>query len=538
MMDGQAERIVRRLSAMEGTRNPYEARWRECFDVTWPERGDSFWNRQGVPTDEQAKRARLVDSTTADAAETLAAGLVGGLVPSNLQWFDLDTGDVDAVEHNDWLSEQARFLWSNIHASNFDACAMDVFIDAVAAGWFCLYVEERAGGGFDFQWWPLGECYIAASRAGGPIDTVYRRYALTVEQCVSMFGYAGVSERTRGLFDKGGASLEDKVEMVHAIEPRRNAPGGPFARDLPVASYHIELTDKHMCRESGYHEFPCAVPRWRLINGQPYALGPVAKVLPDANTLNALGTTEIQAAELAVGGLWKGRDDGVLNPHNVRIGPRRVIVVADMQNFERLDTSNGRGAQQGWTLKADLQASIRKALMTDYLQPQDKPQMTAYEVHVRVQMIRQLLGPNFGRFQSEFLQPLIARCFGIAMRAGALGEPPEGLDRYSVQYKSPLARAQQAEDAEATAGYIDWLGNLATVKQDASVFDGIDLDKAGRHIATGRGVPTDVLRDPDEVADLRKRREEAAQDAEQQQAQQEVQMMAAEGAAKRVAAGA
>ena len=80
-----------------------------------------------------------------------------------------------------------------------------------------------------------------------------------------------------------------------------------------------------------------------------------------------------------------------------------------------------------FTAEERLQASIRKIMMADQLQPQDGPAMTATEVHVRVALIRQLLGPVYGRFQAEYLQPLVERCFGIAFRAGVFPPAPESL---------------------------------------------------------------------------------------------------------------
>jgi len=70
--------------------------------------------------------------------------------------------------------------------------------------------------------------------------------------------------------------------------------------------------------------------------------------------------------------------------------------------------------------------------------------MTATEVHVRVDLIRQQLGPVYGRWQSEYLIPIVERCFGLALRAGVLGQPPEELQGQDMQIKflSPLARAQ------------------------------------------------------------------------------------------------
>jgi hypothetical protein len=89
--------------------------------------------------------------------------------------------------------------------------------------------------------------------------------------------------------------------------------------------------------------------------------------------------------------------------------------------------------------------------MADQLQPQDGPAMTATEVHVRVGLIRQLLGPIYGRLQAEYLAPLAERCFGLAYRAGIFGEAPQSLGgrNLKVKYNNPLARAQKMEDVAA-----------------------------------------------------------------------------------------
>ena len=51
--------------------------------------------------------------------------------------------------------------------------------------------------------------------------------------------------------------------------------------------------------------------------------------------------------------------------------------------------------------------------------------MTATEVQVRYELMQRLLGPTLGRFQSEFLNPLIERVFGIMFRANAFLPAPE-----------------------------------------------------------------------------------------------------------------
>ena len=148
--------------------------------------------------------------------------------------------------------------------------------------------------------------------------------------------------------------------------------------------------------------------------------------------------------------------------------------------------------------------------------------MTATEVHVRVNLIRQLLGPVFGRLQSEYLQVVVERCFGIASRAGVLPVPPDSLDgkEFRVRYISPLARAQQLEDATAIERATMYIAQAAQV--DPTILDNWNADEAGRRVAEAYGVPAEVLRDKEEVAQLRAQREEQAQ--QQQQQMQNMQM--------------
>ncbi|MCM3011714.1 portal protein, partial [Bacillus subtilis] len=141
-----------------------------------------------------------------------------------------------------------------------------------------------------------------------------------------------------------------------------------------------------------------------------------------------------------------------------------------------------------------LQGQIRKTLMADQLQPQDGPAMTATEVHVRVDLIRQLLGPIYGRLQAEYLQPLIARCFGLAYRAGVFPPPPPSLggQNFAVQYQSPLARAQKLEEVSAIERL---MGDLTVIAQvDQSAIDNVDTDEAVRQTAKNLGVPDAIMR--------------------------------------------
>jgi len=520
-------RIHKRLGELKSRRQIHEPTWRHCFEMTYPLRADGFDGQQLDAQQGMRKRGEIPDSTGTDGCRILASGIMSGLTPANSRWFELDVEQATDDE-KEWLGEAADTVWTNIHQSNFDAEGYEGCIDAVAAGWFVLYIDEAPDGGFSFQQWPISTCYVASTRGDGLVDTIYREHKLTAEAAAAQFGVENLSEQVQKL-------LKDKpLEMVcfvTCIEPRPvHVVGGRMAKNMPFGSYVVEANSKHLVRESGYHEFPCVVPRWMRLPNSAYGVGPAFDALPDMRMLNELKAMQLAAADIAIAGMWIAEDDGVLNPRTVKVGPRKVIVANSVESMKELKT--GSDFQLAEYMVTHLQAAIRKIFMADQLQPQDGPAMTATEVHVRVELIRQLLGPIYGRLQAEYLRPMVTRCFGIAARAGVLGQPPESLaDReYTVKYVSPLARAQRLEEVTAIERLVLNMGALAQATGDTSVFDQLDTAAAVRITAEGLGVPPDVLRSQDEVLEVQQAKQQAADQQRQAAAAEQMAMGAAQQA--------
>lgn len=522
-MEELAVRLIKRVDSLKAARQVHESVWRECYDYTYPLRGAGLSETVLDAQSAKSKVAKLLDGTATDSARMLASALMSGMTPANAQWLNLDS-ELLPDDAAAWLSTCATLVWENIHAANFDAEGYESNLDVVCAGWFVLYIDEdRDEGGLSFQQWLLSQCYVASTRRDGIVDTIYRCYQLTAAQAVKEFGENNVSEKIR---DAAKKSPDDKFEFMHCIFPRETyVVNARLAKNLRFASYNIEVSGKRIVRESGYHEFPCCVPRWMKIPGTSYGIGPVYDALPDCKELNETKRMEKAAQDLAIAGMWIAEDDGVLNPRTVKVGPRRIIVANSTDSMKPLLT--GADFNVAFSAEDRLQASIRKIMMADQLQPQDGPAMTATEVHVRVALIRQLLGPVYGRFQAEYLQPLVERCFGLAYRAGAFPPAPESLQdaNFNVRYISPLARAQQLENVTAIERLGANVANLAQVSPE--VTDLIDADEATRVIADALGVPAKVIRTSDAVDQLRQQR----QQAQQQQAGQALMMQAGSEAA-------
>lgn len=525
-MPANAVQLLKRKEQVKTRRQVVENEWRECFRYTYPLRGAAFETMGTVATEAgtnaanaASRQADLLDSTGTDGARILASALMGGLTPANARWPGLEADD-QTDEEQRWLDNAADVMWKNIHASNYDAVGYECMLDEVAAGMFAMFVDEDAEGGYRFEEWALANCYFAASKPGGAVDTVFNEFPLSAEQAVNDYGETMVSDQVRKL---AAEKPDELVRFVRCVYPRQG-PHGNLTRNLPFASVHIEDSTKHIVRESGYHENPLIVPRWNPIPSSVYAFGPAFEALPDLRTLNEEIRYVLANMDMAIAGMWGAVDDGVLNARSIKIGPRKVIVMSQKDNFFPLSPA---GKFDASALEIDrLHRSIRKVLMADQLEPQQKAGTppTATEVMIRVELIRQLLGPVYGRMQSEYLQGLIKRCFGIGYRAGAFGQPPRSLrDRLiRVKYFSPLARAQKATDVAAMDRYESSMLNKVVMLGKAGqpfehVLDNYDWDKADRHRADLLGVPAELIPDEDVVAETRKARADKAQQGQMMQ---------------------
>jgi hypothetical protein len=176
--------------------------------------------------------------------------------------------------------------------------------------------------------------------------------------------------------------------------------------------------------------------------------------------------------------------------------------------------------------------SIREGFYFSLMQMVGSPDMTATEWIGRQEEKLRLLGPNLGRIQSEFLSPLVSRRFGMLNRMMQIPPAPEELQgkKVSVDYVSPLARAQMAGEAQAVVRLYQSIEPIAGI--DPTILDNINHDEALSMLAKGWAVPAPVMRAQAEVQQIRESR------AQQQQMAQMAQMAQMGGAAfKNVAQG-
>jgi hypothetical protein len=140
----------------------------------------------------------------------------------------------------------------------------------------------------------------------------------------------------------------------------------------------------------------------------------------------------------------------------------------------------------------------------------ESPQMTATEVIERTNEKGILLAPTVGRQQSEYLGPMIDRELSLLAEMRLLEPMPpairEARGEYHVNYTSPLARAQRAQEVAGMSRTLEMTLNIVNTTQDPEPLDNFDFDTIVRDTATIQGVAESWMADPKMVQAKRDKR--------------------------------
>lgn len=517
----KAEELAKRNQKMKDKRSTYEQLWQEIADYEFPRRSGTFSGSQ--PGAKQT--SQVFDSTAIHANEMLAASVHGTLTPSSGHWIMIKFRE-DSLNRvyqvRRWLEYVSDLLLLALQQSNFNNEIHEVYLDTSGLGTGNVLVQERPVvsrrfNGLLFKAYPLG-AYCVEENPAGKVDTVFREFKFTARQAYMTWG-GRVGQRVMALLND---SRDEEVEFLHTVYPTEGE------TRLPWTSVVMEAREKLPVSTRGFWSFPYMTVRWLKSSDEIYGRGPGHTALPDVRTLNKAKELGLKSWAKALDPPTFETDDGVVGTLKMSPGSRNVVKNKDsiwwFESKARFDVEKIKSE--------DLKQSIRNIFFMDQLQLKESPAMTATEIHVRYQLMQQVLGPTVGRFEDELLNPLIDRVMSIMLRTGGLPPIPQEIRRYyglgnlNVEYEGPLAKAQRLGEIRALSRWGAVIADLMVINPE--VADNVDSDEVARISADALGVPIRAVKSIEDVKALRKAR--AAKVAEMQQKQE---MMAlAEGVGK------
>lgn len=499
-------------------RSKWDSYWQELADVLHPVRADI--TSQTNPGED--RNNIIFDGAPMIARRSLANTLDGLLKPKTSKWFSMvpeSSGLADSDEVKRWVDTVVDTMWREIYSKNarFIQRSGEVDNDLVTFGIGYLFIGERDDlSGLKFQSVHPKQVSIVEN-SDGVIDTVYYEFPLSARQALQKFGEDGLPKEIRDALQSGEES-DKTFQFLQVIKPRTDRDTGSAGADnLPFASATFAVNDKKLMEETGFHEFPFAIPRWDTATGEIYPRSPGMMALPGAKTLQAMGKTLLVAGQKAVDPPMWALDEAVIGVPRTFPGGMTIIdseaARNNQQPFGVLNT--GANMPLGLEMQNRTRQEVEAAFFRNVFNlPIDGPQMTATEVIQRREELVREIGPVFGRLETDYVGHTVERVFGILSRAGAFPPPPEELIGQEVkfEFQSPIQQARKQIEALSIANAVEALRPI--VEFQPEVMDNFDGDEIMRDAPESFGVPPKWLRTRESVQEIRQGRAEA-------QAQQE-----------------
>lgn len=529
----KARQLLKRFNQAQKKREQYTQIWQEVANYVLPHRGgfyDVAPNTGAISLYD--KHVEIYDDTATNALTKAASALYSYTANPATQWFSFklvankvkksnpETSIANLMQSHDvknYLEEIARITCEYINAqisSPYHGFCQELL--AFSTSGF-LILEDYTDQLFVIQPVSTKDLYVLNNMYGG-IGEVYRTVILTNEQAVAQFG-AGLDESV--LNDAQENPLKERV-FVHAVMPRPVFdPSKKDVLNMPIASYWIDYQTKKLVLESGYEEFPYAVGRINVPAGYVYGFSPAMNIRHTIKSLNKLARQKLSAGDLALTPAMNVPLDTYVNPLSMKPAALNYHEADAQRTAEPMHTI-GNFEINIETIK-DARDQVRQGMMIDLIDQTDKD--NTYQAMQEQLLQLKLMSPWQGYLERDALKPMVIRVFNILKRRGGiLPEPPAELQAafsagigLSIDYQSPLAKAQRHFDVSATERTLAFGAQLAQV----GGMDIINVESAMRLYAELLGAPTKILYSE---ADMRKQREAQAQMMQQQmQMQQQLQ---------------
>jgi len=538
----------RRLAALEEERKKgWEGHWRDLAAHFMPRRARFL--DAGDGTNEGDPRNHLWDNAGILARRILSSGMQTGLTSPARPWFALTIQDENLAQLapvKAWLHEVYERMVNVFAQSNFYDQVHLLYDELATFGTGVMLIEEDEANTIRCRTLTVGE-YCLDTNATGRVDTLYRRVRMTPRQILEAWPDT-CPDRVKKMVEHDSYQW---LDILHVVEPRNLKDKSPVGRldgqARPFRSVYIFLEGRpdEVLEDSGFYEFPAICPRWSITASDVYGSSPAMEALADCKLLQAMTRDGSKAlSREALPPMVAQKDNGLgklnMNPGALNFvtnmnpsGPNPPVgpLINVRANLAALEQSKG-----------NLKDQIQRIFFNDLflmLANTDK-EMTAREVNERNAEKMLMLGPVLDRLRSEQHQPNIERTFGIMWRRGDIPPPPPELaqsgEGIHIEFISILAQAQRQAGLTGINNTLAFAGQVAGLSP--SVLDKINFDEAVDQVAEMNGVPPNLLRSTEEVAQIRQER--AEQMAQQQQMAQLGQLagLAKEGAGAMKEAGA
>jgi hypothetical protein len=468
------DRMMRRVSAAKANKENWRSQLDECYKYFMPDK-----NLYDDIAPGQEPVHQNFDSTAQDALSDYASRMESQLVPPGREWMKLEAGSEIPADQRDEIDKQleatTEVVFQNINSSNFSSQINECFLDlGISTG--ALIVEEGDGiqSSLRFRAVPLAELFIERS-VKGIIESVWREFKIPAGDIPEIFPLIKRTDDMKKAIKEKPETLFTLIEGT-ALNPNNKT----------YTTMVLYPADNGVLYESTEESSPWVIFRESTRAGESYGRGRAMRCLDDARTLNKAMQYYIETCELLGSPIYLAVDDGVINPHQIKIRPKTIIPVGDPDTIHPLPVAGS--PELNIDLINRLQDSIRRTMLSKpFGQIDETPVRTATEMSIRNADLAETSMSASGRIQTELLERLIARCVWILKKLGKVADIVVDGKEVAVKYTSPSARLQDEDDLAVMMRFMEIMAALPpelvnmTVKVEdfpANVADKLGMDKS------------------------------------------------------------
>ena len=518
---------IKRQKAAKDRRSQFEQHWDDLSRVLLP-------RRQGfmeTTYDGDQRVDDIYDGTPMQGARSLA-NTVGAMIRPEGQNLTIIRTENDKLMESgavqEWLGDSTEKLNTIIRdpRARFRQATGEVDLDLVVLGTGILYIglgDEQDH--LLYQSVHLKDGYPLFNDEGIPVG-LYRTKQMYLWQAELMFGLENLSRESKEKLKN--KKQDEKIELLYSIHKRKNGKiNAVFSKNLPYEELWMEVQAKHIVREKGFHEFPFVVPRWDTSSGEEYGRSPGMIALPDSNTLQSMGETILVAGQRVADPPLMAPNDGAFSEVNTFPGGMSyydVETASQVGGNPFFPLISGANLPVTRDMQTDIRNQVAAAFFKNILNlPQSGPQMTATEVIQRKDEFIREVGPVFGRFETDYNQPIAERSFKILLRNDAFLEVPPELEGQNIKFEFdlPVNKIKKQVEAAAATQWAMEIMQMAQVAPEARHM--VNVDALARFKADAMALPHDIVNTREEV-------QAKLQKEQQMMAQQQQMMMMEKGA--------
>lgn len=523
METNRAKEIISLRDREKARQGNFRTLWQSTADLIFPQ----TYGISSTVTAGTELMSGLFDTTAVEESENMASGLVSNLFPAGQRFFTITApgqlrDNAEAREYLPYLVEQVHEQMFN---SNFIAQISNTIHYWVVFGTGSIYSDWTVKDGLNYRDYAIGT-YQCLENAQGIIDTIILTCPMTARQIVEKFGQKTGPSVIEAFSKPDGK--ENTFDIIQYIAPRPVYDPDPYLRPstaAPWQSVYVQEKDSVIVEESGYDEFPFAVPRYQVIYRETYGRGRGTTMLPQVRTLNRLAKDYLMMSNK-----WVVPPLEVMESFEgtVDLTPGAQNFVTQMDSIRPINM----GADGAYPVTKDILEYRREGVRQGFfknafepLTPLEGDRRTTTEIIERLKEGMKRLSKPMGRLFTELLTPFVIRSIRLLVRNGVIQGPPDILAGapLKIEFINPLALALRDQQARAGQYWITAMINAGEAVPD--LLDNIDTDEWARDLGESLGVKSNQIRP------VRKRDEIRRQRAEMQQMAQQVQMAmaAAEG---------